>query len=671
MTENKTTNRLAQEKSPYLLQHAFNPVDWFPWGEEAFTKAREEDKPVFLSIGYSTCHWCHVMERESFEDEQVAKVLNKYFVSIKVDREERPDIDQIYMSVCQAMTGQGGWPLTVIMTGEKKPFFAGTYFPKESKWGRPGLIELLLAIQGEWSKNRENILSHSEKVAEALRGEADSAPSEQKLNGETSTLAYRQLEDDFDSHYGGFGDRPKFPTPHNLMFLLRYWKRIGEEKALKMVEKTLAGLRQGGIYDQLGYGFSRYSVDEKWLVPHFEKMLYDNALLVYTYAEAYQCTGKDEYAQTIREVLQYIKEKMTDKQGGFYSAEDADSEGEEGKFYIWQQDEIMDILGPEEGRVFCSFYNVTGQGNFEHNTNVLNHIGQELSSFAPSVGRLPEEVEDILERGRKKLLVEREKRIHPYKDDKILTAWNGLMIAACAKAGAVLGENKYQEMAKQGAAFLDKKLRQENGRLLVRYRDGEAAYLGYLDDYAFLLWGLLELYEGTLEEEYLEKAKALAEEMDRLFKDERGGGYYFSGLDAEDLLVRPKEVYDGAIPSGNSVAALNLLRLAALTEEEKWQGRVQEMLGAFAGAVARYPRGYTYFMLALEWTLFSPSHLTLQGRRKDPILQEMLAMAQRVFRPGRVLLYKETDEKAVAYLCENYSCLPPVTSIQELEKILG
>lgn len=670
MPKIKMPNRLAQEKSPYLLQHAHNPVDWYPWGEEAFLKANGEDKPVFLSIGYSTCHWCHVMERESFEDEQVADVLNQYFVSIKVDREERPDVDQIYMNVCQAMTGQGGWPLTILMTPEKKPFFAGTYFPKESKWGRPGLVDLLSAVHEKWKQDRKVFLEHSERILEALQENSKETGGE-KLDATTSSQAYHQLEEDFDPEYGGFGDRPKFPTPHNLMFLLRYWKRVGEEKALQMVEKTLQGMRQGGIYDHLGYGFSRYSVDEKWLIPHFEKMLYDNALLVYTYLEAYQCTGKREYAKVVEEVLAYIAEKMLSPEGGFYSAQDADSEGEEGKFYVWTQDEVMGILGWEEGQIFCSYYNVTAQGNFEHQTNALNTIGQDLSSFAANFGKLPEEVEEMLERSRKKLYSVREKRIPPYKDDKVLTAWNGLMIAACAKAGAVLGKNKYKEMAKNALDFLYAKLVREDGRLLARFRDGNSAFPAYLDDYAFLLWGLLELSEATFEFHYLEKAKGLAQEIDRLFYDQEKGGYYFSGEDAEKLLVRPKEIYDGAIPSGNSVIALSFFRLAGMLKEEKWEKRVREMLDSFAGTINRYPRAYTFFLLALEWSLFPPAQLAFLGRKEDSLLQEMMVMAQKDFKPGRVLIYQEKEEKSAAYLCENFACLPPATTLDELQKLLG
>jgi len=665
----KQTNNLINEKSPYLLQHAYNPVDWYPWGEQAFTKAKIEDKPIFLSIGYSTCHWCHVMERESFEDAEVADVLNQHFVAIKVDREERPDIDHIYMTVCQAMTGQGGWPLTVIMTGDKKPFFAGTYFPKNSKWGRPGLIELLLAVEEKWRTERELLYQSSQKITFALQ-EKGKQELGGELNSTTSTLAFEQLLEDFDPEYGGFAFSPKFPTPHNLMFLLRYWKRTGEERALRMVEKTLHSMRQGGIYDQLGYGFSRYSVDEKWLIPHFEKMLYDNALLVYTYLEAYQCTGKSEYAKTVKEVLHYIKEKMTSKEGAFYSAEDADSQGEEGKFYVWQQDEIMDILGYNDGRVFCSFYNVTASGNFEGTTNVLNSIGQNLASCALDFSMTREEVDETLEKCRKKLYQEREKRIAPYKDDKILTAWNGLLIAACAKASAVLAEEEYLQMAQKALTFIEDKLFQEDGRLLARYRAGEAAYPAYLDDYAFLIWGLLELAEATLDKEYIVKAEKLSEEMERLFADQEGGGYYFTGSDGEEILLRPKELYDGAMPSGNSVAALSLLRLAGLAKKEKWEKKAREMLDSFSLAVGKYPRAYTFFMLSLEWTLFPSAQLAFLGEKENNILQEMIKLAQKQFQPGRVLFYEETDKNPTAYLCENYTCLPPVTTIEQFKTLL-
>ena len=689
MPKIKTPNRLAQEKSPYLLQHANNPVDWYPWGEEAFAKAQGEDKPIFLSIGYSTCHWCHVMERESFEDQEVADLINEYFVAVKVDREERPDVDQIYMTVCQAMTGQGGWPLTIIMTPEKKPFFAGTYFPKHSKWGRPGVMDLLRAVQEKWAEDREILVASSEEITQSLQESRKDLPQE-KLTAATTAAGYRQLQNDFDPGYGGFGGAPKFPTPHNLLFLLRYGKRTREKMALEIVEKTLQGMRQGGMYDHLGYGFSRYSVDEKWLVPHFEKMLYDNALLTYAYLEAYQATGKKEYAQVAIDVLTYVNRDMTNEQGGFYSAEDADSEGEEGKFYVWQQQEIIDLLGPEEGKLFCDFYGVTPKGNFEHETTVLNQIGKSLKEFAQEMNRPLAEIETILEKGREKLFRARKKRIHPYKDDKILTAWNGLMIAACAKAGAVLQRDDYKELAARAVEFIYQNLTREDGRLLARYREGEAAFLAYLDDYAFLLWGLLELYEATFNLDYLRKALALAEDMQRLFWDEEAGGYYFYGVDGEELIARPKEIYDGAMPSGNSVAAFNLFRLAAMTGQEKWEKLASQTLDAFAHQINKYPRAYTYFLMAVEWQLAPHGQIVLVGHGQDEKLQQMMFIVQRKFQPGTVLLWNDLDRakeiarilpqikeqqmvnnKATAYICENFSCLPPITGPKKLAELLN
>lgn len=521
----KKTNRLIHEKSPYLLQHAYNPVDWYPWSEEAFEKAKREEKPIFLSIGYSTCHWCHVMERESFEDEEVARVLNRDFVAIKVDREERPDVDHVYMTVCQAMTGQGGWPLTVLMTPEKKPFFAGTYFPKRSKYGRTGLLEILERVADAWKRKRTDLLQAGNRVTEAIRGNMDPAVRGE-LSEEMLTGAYEQLSDQFDERYGGFGQSPKFPRPHDFLFLLRHWKRTGEERALQMVEKTLEAMRRGGIYDHVGFGFSRYSVDDRWHTPHFEKMLYDNALLAVAYLEAYQVTGKEAYARVAREIFTYVLRDMTSPEGGFYSAEDADSEGEEGKFYLWTPEEIREVLGAGMGRLFCECYGVTDAGNFE-GKNILHQIGISLSAVAVRHGMGMDELEQKLEEARRKLFQAREQRVRPHRDDKILTSWNALMIVALSRGARVLGERRYADAAEGAARFILKTLRRGDGRLLARYRDGEAAIPAFLDDYAFLAWGLIELYEATLRVEYLRRAADLAREMLDLFGDDRGGGAVF------------------------------------------------------------------------------------------------------------------------------------------------
>ena len=495
-------NRLAAEKSPYLLQHADNPVDWYPWGPEAFEKARMENKPIFLSIGYSTCHWCHVMEHESFEDEQVAKLLNETFVCIKVDREERPDIDQVYMTVCQMMTGSGGWPLTVITTPDKKPFYVGTYFPRESRFGRIGMMDLVPRIKQAWADDPDELLAHARRISDSLQQTVPSSPGQ--MPDETSlALAYQQLSGIFDRANGGFGNSPKFPTPHNLVFLLHYHKRAPEQNSLKMVEQTLQAMRAGGIYDHIGFGFHRYSTDSRWLVPHFEKMLYDQALLAMAYTQAYQATADARYSQTAREIISYVLRDMTDTGGGFYSAEDADSEGGEGKFYLWTSDEVGDCLTPDEADLVRKVFNISREGNFSEEAtgertgrNIL-HLTDNLDTFAEDLSISQKELQERLEAARGKLFQYRQKRIHPHKDDKILTDWNGLMIAALAQAGRALDETEYTEAAEKAADFILTNLRRPDGRLLHRYRDGNAGIDAHLDDYAFLTWAMLELYETT------------------------------------------------------------------------------------------------------------------------------------------------------------------------------
>ena len=681
-------NRLIHEKSPYLLQHAYNPVEWYPWGDGAFAKAKLEDKPVFLSIGYSTCHWCHVMERESFEDWEVAEVLNTYFVAVKVDREERPDVDHIYMSVCQAMTWSGVGPLTVIMTPDKKPFFAGTYFPKEGKWGRPGLMDLLRAVHEGWAEDKAKFLESAEEVTSLLKREKTGQQAD-TLSPDVLTECYQQLRSSFDSRYGGFGAAPKFPAPHNLLFLLRYWYRTKDNAALEMVTGTLEAMRRGGIYDHLGGGFSRYSTDETWLVPHFEKMSYDNSLLCIAYLEAYQCTGRRDFARVAEEIIAYTLRDMTSPEGGFYSAEDADSEGVEGKFYVWDKKEVTGILGTEQGELFCEAYDITKQGNFE-GKNILNYIYQDLAAVAAR-HHLPEtELEDLLQVCRRKLYEVREKRIHPFKDDKILTAWNGLMIAAMAKAARVLNKEEYAAAAQQALDFIYAKLRREDGRLYARYREGEAAHLAYIDDYAFLLWGLLELFETQQNPRLLQAAKKLVQEMIRLFWDEEHGGFYFYGADNEKLLVQPKEIYDGAIPSGNSVAFYALLRLARLTDDQALTKLTDQLAAVFAGEVKRYPRGYTFYMTALEAYFAPVQYIVISGDRRDRTVQGMRESAERIFMPDTfvVLNYLETKPQlhelmpgivagkdsvagqAAAYICENFACRSPISSLAEFKQAL-
>ncbi|XFO71387.1 hypothetical protein SPACI_014020 [Sporomusa acidovorans DSM 3132] len=629
------------------------------------------------------------MERESFEDQDVAALLNNYFVAVKVDREERPDVDHIYMAVCQAVTGQGGWPLTIVMTPDKKPFFAGTYLPKHAMWGRPGLLEVLSMLKEQWDQNRDKIEEIGEKLSQSLKRQTGKR-ERGRLSAETLEQAFSQLLNDFDPNYGGFGPAPKFPTPHNLLFLLRYWRRTNDKKAIAMVIKTLDAMSRGGIYDHLGYGFARYSTDNRWLAPHFEKMLYDNALLCYAYLEAYQCTGDPDFSRIAEEVLAYVLRDMTNEGGAFYSAEDADSEGVEGKFYVWSRQEILELLGADVGELFCDVYNVTQTGNFEDGANILNLLDHDLYDYAAKHKLDINELEAKMTAAREKLYRVRERRVHPFKDDKVLTAWNGLMIAALAKAAKVLQRQDYLQAAERAVEFVFAKLTAEDGkRLLARYREGDAAYKGYLDDYAFMLWGLLEVYEATFKPEYLRQALRLSNDCKELFWDQEQGGFFFTGKDNEELLQRPKEIYDGAMPSGNSVAALALLKLARLTDNNEYITAVEAMFDCFSPEVAHYPRAYSYFLLALDYYLTAPSHIVIAGDRDDPEVQAMLALAGRSFLPETTVIYNDpaylsanaeliplaagqvaVGGRATSYVCENFTCQRPVQSYQEFEQLL-
>ncbi|MGQ3684292.1 MAG: thioredoxin domain-containing protein [Candidatus Loosdrechtia sp.] len=683
--EIRKPNRLIHEKSPYLQQHAYNPVDWYPWGEEAFQKAAKENKPVFLSIGYSTCHWCHVMEYESFEDEEVAEILNENFISIKVDREERPDLDSLYMTVCQAMTGSGGWPLNLFLTPQKKPFFAGTYFPKTERFGNPGFIHILKKITDLWKTNNESVVASSEQVTKVLQSSDVTIPGE-TLTKETLKHAYEQLRSNFDPVYGGFGTSPKFPTPHNFTFLLRWWKRSNDPQALEMVEKTLERMGYGGIYDQLGGGFHRYSTDEYWLVPHFEKMLYDQALMAVAYTEAFQSTGKLLYAGMVQGIFEYVLRDMTSPEGGFYTAEDADSEGIEGKFYVWTPEEILTILGKEEGKIFCEYYDVTKEGNFE-GKNILR-VDIPLSVLAKSKKINPEELQELLNAGRKKLFSAREKRIHPHKDDKILTSWNGLMIAALAKGAQVLCEPKYTQAAIRAAEFVLHTLQQEDGTLLRRYRQGEASIPGYLDDYTFFTWGLIDLYEATFEVKYLKTAMELTKQTIENFWDEEKGGFLFSGKKNEQLIAPTKEIYDGAIPSGNSVALLNILRLEHMTGNTDLGKIAEQLIETFGGTVNQFPSGYTQFLCGLDFGLGPVKEIVIAGEPESDDTRQILQEIRKRFLPGKVLLLhpeknrsiekiaefvkeqKCLDNKATVYLCENRACKAPTNDLDKIIQLL-
>ena len=685
------SNNLIDEKSPYLLQHAKNPVDWFPWGEEAFLKAKKEDKPIFLSIGYSTCHWCHVMAHESFEDSYVAKLLNEGFISIKVDREERPDIDKIYMTVCQLMTNSGGWPLTILMTPDKKPFFAGTYFPKETRFGRIGLIDLIKRVKDLWDNSRNDLLDSSERITLALQNATPESPGK-SLDQNILRIAYTQLKTRYDNKEGGFGSTPKFPTPHNLLFLLRIWKRTGDKEALGMVEKTLREMRKGGIYDHIGFGFHRYSTDSQWLVPHFEKMLYDQALLTLAYLEAFQATKKEEYGRTAKEILEYVARDMLSSEGAFYSAEDADSEGVEGKFYIWTQQEIEETLEKDDAELFIKVYNVSDKGNYleeasgDKTGNNILHLTLSLEELYENNSLSKDNFENSLSEMRNVLFKTREGRTRPHKDDKVLVDWNGLMIAAYSYAAYVFNEPKYSEIAKNAVNFIYGNMMTREGQLLHRYRDGEAEILGFLDDYAFLVWGLLNLYESTFETDYLKKAIELNDILINQFWDAHIGGFFFTSEKAEELLTRQKEIYDGAIPSGNSVAMLNLLRLYQLTGSDDYEKKAEIISRVFAENVRATPSAYTFLMLAVDYAVGPTYSLVVSGDTGSDETKSIIEGLKSQFLPNKSFIFRATDEeipkidkysnfvqffdkfkeKATAYVCIDKTCKAPTNDIQKV-----
>jgi len=681
-------NRLIFEKSPYLLQHAENPVDWYPWGEEAFAKARAEDKPVFLSIGYSTCHWCHVMEHESFEDPEVAALMNETFVCIKVDREERPDIDNIYMTVCQMMTGSGGWPLTVFLTPERVPFYAATYIPKS------GMMAMIPKLAEAWSTDRANLVQYTGRLMEALEGISKGSPGEVLGAGDLET-AYEQLSGRYDTDRGGFGSAPKFPTPHNLLFLLRYWKRTGSASALEMVETTLDGMRRGGVYDHVGFGFHRYSTDDRWFLPHFEKMLYDQAMLLMAYTEAFQATGNDAYRRTAGEIITYVLRDMTNPEGAFYSAEDADSEGEEGKFYVWTEEELRGLLG-DDAEFVIDVFGVVENGNWQEEasghqsgSNIL-YLDKPIGEVATARGESEDDLRRRWEPIRRRLFEEREKRIHPYKDDKVLTDWNGLMIAALAKAARAFDEPEYASAAVRAADFILSQMKSADGGLVHRYRGGEASITSMVDDYAFFVWGLLELYETTFEVAYLEKALAYNDYLIVHFWDEGSGGLFFTSDRGEALLVRSKEVYDGAIPSGNSVAMLNLIRLARLTAKTEYEERARNVGKAFQEQVARGASAFTMMMSAVDFTVGPSFEIVVAGHKGRDDSRRMLSELGRRYIPNKVVVFRPEDRAeavvalapytrsqstidgaATAYVCRNYACELPTSDVDEMLRLLG
>ena len=685
--EEQYVNRLAKESSPYLLQHKNNPVDWYPWGDEAFQKALELNRPIFLSIGYSTCHWCHVMEHESFEDEQVAQILNDNFISIKVDREERPEIDHLYMSVCQAMTGKGGWPLTIIMTPDKHPFFAGTYFPKKGRMGRPGMIELLPAISDAWTNKRDELIQSANQIKKYLI-DSNIKKVGGQLNQTILSNTNSQFINRYDKIHGGFGAKPKFPSPHNLIYLLRYHNMSGDKTPLLMVEKTLQQIRLGGIFDHVGFGFHRYSTDQEWILPHFEKMLYDQAMLTLAYTEAYQITNNQLYKKTAEEILTYVQRDMTDKRGGFYSAEDADSENEEGLFYLWTIEEIKNVLNSKESELLIKTYGLDVKGNYIDEATGTKTKKNILYLKTP-IKTL--ESKNRLNQILKKLYSVREKRIHPFKDDKILTDWNGLMIAAFAKAGDVFNSDDYIQQAEKSAQFILKNLTDKNGRLLKRYRNGNSGLDAHLDDYAFFIWGLLELYEATFDVTYLTEAIQLSDIMVNEFWDITNGGFFLGSESSEKLIVRAKTGYDGAIPSGNSVAAMNCSRLNRITGEIKWAEISDKIFTTFSNEIQQTPSGYASMINAFLFNSDNPKEIVIVGSGKNSETKAAIKKIKSEYVPNKVIIFKDIDDplkklspvarwtvtqetiddKTTYYICQDFACKIPTTDLNLALKFIN
>jgi uncharacterized protein len=671
------TNALIREKSPYLLQHAHNPVDWQPWGEEAFRQARDEDKPIFLSIGYSTCHWCHVMERESFESQEIAELLNRWFVPIKVDREERPDVDRIYMTFVQAATGSGGWPMSVFLTPDLSPFFGGTYFP------RSGFHEVLERVAEAWRRDREGILASSRHVMQQLADAAEAASGAAAPDIAALDAGFHAFRREFDPRHGGFGGAPKFPRPAVYSFLLRYWERTGNAEAREMALATLNAMACGGIHDHLGGGFHRYAVDERWHVPHFEKMLYDQAQLAVAYLEGYQVSGDGHHAAVARDILDYVLRDMTDAEGGFYSAEDADSEGREGAFYLWSREEIERALGPPDAERFCRHYGVEQAGNVRDDPhgefaglNILYETGAGAG----------------LEALRNKLLEVRSRRVRPHRDDKILTAWNGLMLSAFAKGAQVLEDGRYLEAARRAAEFLLSRLyNREEATLLRRYRDGEAAITGFLDDYAFFVQGLLDLYETAFDTGFLDVAVKLTETQLARFEDRERGGFYTTLAGDTSLALRMKDDYDGAEPSGNSIAILNLLRLAGITGRSSYRETAERALRAFSAFLAAAPSAAPRMLASLASSVARPRQIVLAGAKDAEDTRLLLRVLRRRFSPNQVVLLVDSEAArrflsayspaiaamqpvngaATAYVCEGYTCRLRASDPQELIRLLG
>ncbi|MGI6175865.1 MAG: thioredoxin domain-containing protein [Christensenellales bacterium] len=666
-------NQLIHETSPYLLQHAYNPVDWYPWGEEAFAKAKKEDKPVFLSIGYSSCHWCHVMERESFEDVQVAELLAQHYVSVKVDREERSDIDNIYMSACQAFTGQGGWPLTLFLTPDQKPFFAGTYFPKHGAMGRPGLVDLLTNIASMWNTKREKLYELSRAMMDALQHDPKHpGHDEPQIKIISRTFAF--LSRQFDPAFGGFSQAPKFPSPHNLLFLQQYYALKGDEQALHMMEKTLMQMYRGGLFDHIGYGFSRYATDKRWLIPHFEKMLYDNALLTYAYLQAYQLTNKQIFLDIAQKTLHYISREMTSPQGGFYTAQDADSEGEEGLFYLFDYQEAIDVLKEEQGESFNRFYDITRRGNFE---------GKNIPNLLSNPSDAPDAFIDAL---RQKMKAYRKQRVHLHTDDKLITSNNAMMITAYAKAYQLTQHAEYLHTAKKAFARIEKDLTDASGRLQATCREHKPSGKGFLDDYAYCIWACLELYETEYDLIWLQKAFDLAKQMHELFWDEQQGGFFYTGHDQEKLIIRPKEFFDHAVPCGNSVAAYVLQKLSRMSAKPEWNALSEQQTAVCTTQAAAFAAGHSFFDMALTLVCYPAVDLVCVLPKDSKPLRETLGthlypnLCMLVKTPENAeslsrlapftQSYEVYNDAPTYYLCRNQTCSAPFNGAAELKKRL-
>ncbi|MBD3288667.1 DUF255 domain-containing protein [candidate division KSB1 bacterium] len=678
----KHTNKLIHETSPYLLQHAHNPVNWYPWDEEALERSATENKPIFLSIGYSACHWCHVMEKESFEDEDIARILNEHFINIKVDREERPDIDEIYMTAVQLMNQHGGWPLSVWLTPDRKPFFGGTYFPPEDRMGRMGFKNLLKRITELWQQKNEDLLNSADEIAKHLHTVNKAKSSDFEIDPQVWDQAFSEAEKNYDPQFGGFGHAPKFPQAIELSFLMRYYFHTAQKQALDIAESSLRGMMYGGIRDHIGGGFHRYSTDRHWLVPHFEKMLYDNALLTIAYLEAFQLTGHHSYADTAAGILDYVLHEMAAPEGGYYSSQDADSEGQEGKYFVWSRQEVESILNKQVARIFCDFYGVTKNGNWD-GVNIL-HQRRTVEMVARDYNMSPENLHSQLEQARQTLLSARQRRIPPDTDDKILTAWNSLMISAMCKGYQVLADEKYLRSAETSVQFIFQNLYKKE-KLLRSYRSGQSKFDAYLSDYAFLTAALLDLYETTFDMDYLQHAFSLNDRMIDKFWDQKASGFYFTAHDHEQLLIRSRKAHDSAVPSGNSVAISNLLRIAAFQGNDRFRQMALDAAKLSAEQLQRLPFGFPSLISSFDFLWGESKEIVITGSRNSQQTQEMKAGILHKYLPNKILVHSDLkngsnlslpvlegkespEDRSLIYVCENYTCKQPFSTIKEFEE---